>query len=140
MVLGVASAVPAHAGDGPAFTATQEKGVTVYRRTHPELNFEVLAARQRAMEHMHEKAAFERKVRQQKRELAALQSHIQLLETQQPNVQKPKRRSRYGRSYYGNNRFFGPNGFVGNRHFSGASPQLPVQPHTKRRQNKSKTP
>ncbi len=129
IIMGAAMALPVQAGETPAYKASQENGVTVYRGTHPAINFEILAARQKAQETMRETAALQRKISQQKRDLAAQSRRIEALEQQalRPAVQKPKRRSRYGRSYYGNNRFFGPNGFAGNRFYSGASPQLPVR-------------
>ena len=104
------------------YSASQEGAVTVYRGNVAQVSDRALDA------HYHRKNAEEknrrlkaklraqkRDIREQKTELARLQRQVERLED------RADRRPRYGRSYYGNNRFFGVNGFVGNRFYSGAT-------------------
>lgn len=116
-----------------SFTTSQEKGVTVYRGQASQHNFNVLAAQQQSRHQRAEQAkvktrlsVLERKAAEQQRNIDALQAQ----QVQNMTAATSKRRSRYGRSFIGNNRFFGRNGFIGNSNFAGATQALP---RTKRR-------
>lgn len=123
---------------GSAYTAQSENGVTVYRGHHPEHNFQVMAALQNQHKQRAEHAALKSQMAIQKRELAEQQQDISMLQTRldaKKEEAAPKRRSRYGRKYSGNNRFFGRNGFIGNSNFSGATQPLP-QPQRRKYRRK----
>ena len=117
LLIGLPSA--AHAS---GYSKTQEGSVAIYRGHAP-------AVSERAKDaYYHRKNAEEKnrrlkaKLQMQKRELRDQQAELQRLERQVERLEdRVDRRPRYGRSYYGNNRFFGVNGFVGNRFYSGAT-------------------
>lgn len=131
IVAGLSVSVPAVAGSSAhesGYSVSQERGVTVYRGTQQGISPEALAASRAATQaRLAEKSAraanrrAARAIAAQQRSHADLDARISKLETRQNRV---KRRSRYGRSYYGNNRFFGRNGFQGNRYYRGASPRV----------------
>ena len=110
------------------FTATQEKGVTVYRGQTSKHNYRVMAAVQERQKLREEQVQIKSRLAAQERSLRAQQQSLDDVQTrldQKEAQTRPKRRSRYGRSYVGNNRFFGRNGFIGNSNFSGATQPLP---------------
>lgn len=119
-----------------SFTSSQENGVTVYRGQASKHNFQMIAAQQERHMLRAEQNKIKSRLSIQERKLAAQQRSIDMLQaqnTQNSAAAKPKRRARYGRSYVGNNRFFGRNGFIGNSNFSGATQALPRKRRSKRR-------
>lgn len=122
---------------GNGYNVSQERGVAVYRGEHPGISAaSVVSARAAARERV-EANALKAEIRKKDRALKAqtranaeLEARVDKLEAR---TQPKTRRSRYGRSYFGNNRFFGPNGFAGNSNFSGANAIGPVRRHYPRR-------
>ena len=113
---------------GSAYTAQSQNGVTVYRGQYPDRNFQVMAALQNQHRQRAEHAALKSQLARQERDLAAQKQDISALQTRLDTREEktaPRKRSRYGRKYSGNNRFFGRNGFIGNSNFSGATQPLP---------------
>ncbi len=135
IVCGVSFAAPAQAGscNYSAHCVSQESGVYVYRGQHnPAVSQQALALQ--AEQVRQERAAAElaavnrlqASIQQQNSEIAALRA--QVAEGQKRQQYRPRRRV-----YFGNPAFFGRNGFIGNRFFSGGTEPLP-RPHRPRRQ------
>jgi len=135
------SGVNAQAGScvQSAHCYSHESGVQVIRGQH---NAPVSQA---ALAHHKHKI----KMEQRAREIAAANrltnavkaqnSEIAALRTQVSQLGKQRNTRSRRRVYYGNPRFFGRNGFAGNRNFSGATVQLPRRRHRPRvRPNRSK--
>lgn len=116
-----------------ALTVRQESGVMVYRGQRAAPSPRVIAAQTHlAQQQARQKAAqraHAQKIAAHKRAIAAKKA---AQAKQKAEANKPKLRGRYGRSYYGNNRFFGPNGFAGNSNFAGASPRTNRPPRRRR--------
>lgn len=129
-------AVPGLASAGAAgdqvYTKSVEKGVTIYRAQPSKENAAYVAHLHQQYVDRQEKAALKAKLFKQQRQIAAQKASISALERRLDDVEattaRKKRRSRYGRSYYGNPPFFGPNGFIGNSYYAGASPQTNIRP------------
>jgi len=134
-----------HNGSQSAYTVAHEKGVTVYRGHIAQPNYQAITHRRALTQQAQQKAEALALHNKQQQALAAQIKTLQALEgrinTLEHTRQRPRTRSRYGygRSYYGNPRFFGTNGFIGNSNFSGATIQLgghsyrPRYRHQKRR-------
>ena len=126
---GLACPVTALAGTPhAAFTESHEKGVTIYRGQTSKRNYHVMTSLQQGAHLRAEQARLKSRLAIQDRKIAQQQRSIAELKAQQRQLaaqSKPKRRPRYGRSYSGNNPFFGRNGFIGNSNFSGATQVLP---------------
>ena len=118
IIAGLTCPAAATAGTHAAsFEVAQEHGVTVYRGQASQYNQNALSALQEGHKLRAEQARQAAKLSTVQRTLAAQQRSIDTLEarqSQQDAQSQPKRRARYGRSYIGNNRFFGSNGFIGN--------------------------
>lgn len=129
------SSAPAQAGSCPhsAHCYTVESGVNVFRGQHaPVISRQAIQQKARAEQKAQaarELAAVNRltaEVKRQNAEIAALRTQVN-----QANQQNTRRKRR--RVYYGNPAFFGRNGFMGNRYFSGATVPLPRRPYRPRR-------
>ena len=112
----------------PGFVMSVENGVAVFRGQPSEKNAQYVRHLHTQYVDRREKAALksqvfeqQRQIRQQAEELERVKMQLQLAQEQARQTKQPQRRSRYGRSYFGNPRFFGPNGFRGNRNFAGAT-------------------
>ncbi len=128
------SAVPAQAGScsSSAHCYSQESGVHVFRGQHAPVISQAAFQRQARLEQearaARELAAVNRlraTVEQQTAEIAALRNQVN--QAQRP---APRRRRNV---FFGNPRFFGPNGFVGNSNFSGIAVPLPRGPRRRGR-------
>lgn len=138
MILLAGLSVPglAYAGaSGDAvYKKSVEQGVTVYRAQPSQENAAYVANLHQQYVQRQQKADLKRKIYKQQRQIAAQKKSIAALETRLTKVEAQKtthtrqRRSRYNRSYYGNPRFFGPNGFRGNSNFSGATVKTNLPP------------
>lgn len=139
LITGLSAAVPTYAGSsGNAYNVSQEKGVTVYRGQPSAETYRAHAALQQAHKSRKAKSAIKAEFAAQRRAIRAQTKAVQSLERKVDRLadrqQESRKRPRYGRSYYGNPRFFGPNGFVGNRNFSGATvPTHRPRPRPRRR-------
>lgn len=143
VVAGLAMPLTAQAGEpvtGPGFKASIENGITVYRGQPSEENAHYVQHLHNQYLERRQKAALKVRLFEQQRQiaaqaaaLAALQQRVTLAEQRAQTQQQPRRRARYGRSYYGNPRFFGSNGFRGNSNFSGGSVQTNIVVHPRRR-------
>lgn len=139
--LGLSSQALAGSGTmGSGYNVSSESGVTVYRGEHPDTNFRAVAGQQAAAKHREKVSALKtevykksRALAKERRRTAELEERVEKLEARQER--RSQRRARYGRSYFGNNRFFGPNGFAGNSNFSGANAVGPVRRPYKRRRH-----
>ncbi len=113
------------------YAVTQERGVIVYRGAHPVRDFGAIAAAQTARKNAAQIKVLRSQLQKQEKALAAQKQANAELKTEIENAQtrseKSECRPRYGRPYFGNNRFFGPNGFAGNSNFSGANAVGPVR-------------
>ena len=119
-----------HCGNNVSGITTEKVGtVSVYRG--PAVSYNYAAAERTRQNNIRAERA--RKTRQANAKARAVQnSKIDRLEGKIDALsarteQKQTRRNiyGYGRSYRGNNRFFGRNGFRGNSNFSGATVSLP---------------
>lgn len=136
MILIAGLSVPslAHAGTAnKTYTKSVEQGVTVYRAQPSQDNAAYVASLHQAYVQREQKADLKRKIYKQQRQIsaqkksiAALETRLTKVEAQKTTTQRPTRR--YGKSYYGNPRFFGRNGFRGNSNFSGATVQTNLPP------------
>lgn len=115
---------PASALAGSGYEVQQEQGVVIYRGQHPVSNFQAMAAAQAAAQQREQTRQQAAQQRENERALAALRRENAALAMRANKPAQPVTKSRYGRTYSGNNRFFGPNGFAGNSYFSGASPRV----------------
>ncbi len=122
--------VPTTAQAG-GYTVQQEGTVKVYRGKPAQISpYAVRNCKKRQYKAEQARAqqlqvqAQNREIDRQAAEIRALKHDIDHLEER---LERP--RPRYGRSYYGNPRFFGVNGFIGNRNFAGATVRLPKRRH-----------
>jgi len=127
IMAGASIATPAIAGSCQytAHCVSQENGVYVYRGQHaPTVSQQALALRAQQAQQAQaaeERAAANRlqaSIDRQNSEIAALRA--QVAEGQKAQSHRPRRRV-----YFGNPAFFGRNGFIGNRFFSGGTEPLP---------------
>ncbi len=125
---------PASAFAGSGYEVQHEQGVVVYRGQHPAYNYQAMAAAQAAAQQREQSRQHAAQQRENERALAALKRENAILAMQAKNPVQSVPKSRYGRTYSGNSRFFGPNGFAGNSYFSGASPRIKTRrTHPRRR-------
>jgi len=115
------------------YSKSVEQGVTVYRAKPSQENAAYVKSLHQQYVQRQEKADLKRKIYKQQRQIAAQKKSIANLETRLTKVEAQKTRtrkrgSRYNRSYYGNPRFFGRNGFRGNTNFAGATVQTNLPP------------
>ncbi len=120
-----------------AHCVSQESGVYVYRGKHaPSISTRAIALQ--AEQARQAKAARDlAAVNRLKASIDRQNAEIAALRTQVAEGQRVERRRPRRRVYYGNPAFFGRNGFVGNRFFSGATvplphPQRPRRPRPKK--------
>lgn len=119
------------------YTKSVEQGVTVYRGRPSQENAAYVSRLHHQYVQREKTADLKRKVYKQQRQIAAQKASIKVLETRltrlEAHKKKRAKRSRYGKSYYGNPPFFGRNGFAGNANFRGAGPiQTNVRPRYRR--------
>ena len=113
------SAGVAHAG---GYSVSNEGQVAVYRGHAPTVDPYALQAYYHQQEADEKARRLKAKIRVQKRELRQQAEELERLAARTARLEEQaRRRPRYGRSYYGNSRFFGVNGFVGNRFYSGGT-------------------
>lgn len=121
-----------------AMSVSKTGSVTIYRGSAAKPDLRAIAAinARKAQVEIDEARATDAAARQSRIEdrLDAIEA-AQIKQTRA--TQRSERRRNpygYGRTYRGNNRFFGRNGFIGNSNFSGASVQLsrPVRRPTRR--------
>lgn len=134
-LLAFCSVPVAQAGSCPhsAHCYSVESGVNVFRGQHAPvvsqdaIRLEAERARQaQAARELAEVRRLTAAVQQQNNEIAALRNEVS--QANQRNTRRQRRRV-----YYGNPAFFGRNGFIGNRFFSGATVPLPPRPRRPRR-------
>lgn len=107
-----------------SMTTSCQSGVTVYRGQPVQYNYAAMQRVSHDQKMAVQASQLEAQLRKQKRKLKSQKKMIAELEERIDGLEeKPRRRGRYNRVYYGNSRFFGRNGFVGNGNFSGASPR-----------------
>jgi|GEM_PF-3375412 len=118
-----------HAVNGTAISTERVGNVTVYRG--PSVSYDYAGATRARQNNERSKQA-QKARRAQSRTLSAQAAQINRLEGKVDALSaQPKKQQTlssiygYGRTYRGNNRFFGRNGFIGNSNFSGATVQLP---------------
>ncbi len=118
----VLTAIPGQAIAG-GYSVSQDGAVKIYRGDVPTVSqaaihndFQAEKAKAKTKRLQAKMRAQKRALREQQVELDRLEHKIEHLEDK---LDRP--RPRYGRSYYGNPRFFGVNGFVGNRFHSGGT-------------------
>ena len=123
-VIGItlAMSVPGLAQAG-AYSVSQDQNVVIYRGEVPAVSSQTVRAHQARVQSEAKTKRLKAKIRAQKRALKAQQAKIAQLKHRIEHLEEnaEKRRPRYGRSYYGNNRFFGRNGFIGNSNFNGGT-------------------
>lgn len=123
-----------------SMSIAREAGVMVYRGSSAKPNYaaaSLVQAQKRADEALAKAQARERRLEARRVDERLSRIDDRLDDIQSAQRAAPRRnRYGYGRSYRGNNRFFGRNGFAGNSNFSGASVAL-LRPRRARR-SKSK--
>lgn len=107
--------------------------VSVYRGPAVSYNY-VAAERSRQNDERARMAKKERQADRRAREaqnskIDRLEGKIDALSARTEQTKTRRNIYGYGRSYRGNNRFFGRNGFIGNSNFSGATVRLPNRGH-----------
>lgn len=127
LMLGIA---PAMAGGGTGYSHSVEKGVHVFKGQHaPIVSHQDLerAALQKQRQAEQEQAEMVQRLRAQ---IDAQSAQIDQLNSVVSDLKtSTKTRGTRRRVFYGNPRFFGSNGFIGNRYYGGATVQLPKKPY-----------
>ncbi len=133
IVLALALSTPAVAGQPSGFSHHDEAGVHIFKGHH---GAPYSAAGLQAVQLEEQRAAQARQAAQLARIAAQLEAQsrqIDDLGLAVGNLERQEQRRPRRKVYYGNPRFFGSNGFIGNRNFTGATVPLARGPRNRRR-------
>lgn len=128
-LIGLLFPATAYAGHGSGYTQSHERGIQVYRGHHgPSYSSDALQIVQ-MRERREAKAKKAREIARLEQQLAVQTAQIEALERTIDDHKEDSHSRKRRRVYYGNPAFFGRNGFVGNRNFSGAIISPPRRRH-----------
>jgi len=133
IALAIALSAPASAGQASGFSHHDEGGVHIFKGHH---GAPYSAAGLQAAHLEQQRAAQARQAAQLARIAAQLEEQSRRIDDvgiAVGNLERQEQRRPRRKVYYGNPRFFGPNGFVGNRNFSGGTIPLARSPRNRRR-------
>ena len=122
VAIAIALSMPSLAQAG-VYSASSDQGVVVYRGQTPAVTSHKVRVLQASRDADAKTRRLKAKVKAQRRALNEQRATIERLNHRIEHLEErlEDRRPRYGRSYYGNNRFFGRNGFIGNSNFNGGT-------------------